>query len=400
MARQPSVHGRNTGAGPWADHVEFPASRCSAFRSCSSPLHLSPGRRRARSRDASSTRSGPSCRAPPSRLRARTCRGPGPRPRVPTGPIESRPCRPVSIGFGRACRASARSKSVRRSASTRRRRPTSRSSRRRASRWSSRARRRSWTRPPRRREPTTTRKVIDKLPIDRNYADVVFLQPGVQADFGETQGRSLAISIYGSTSAENLFLIDGVNTTNVIKGVPGQGHQQRVRAGSRGEDGRLPGRVRPQHGRRDQRHHQVGWQRAPRRSVRLLQRHRHARRPEERGNHELCDARLLRDRRRTVRQFDPVQGRAPGVGRGSRRLRHQGQDLVLRRLRPCPGEPKHPDAGCQEPRDFRQRVSLRHRPEQVLRQADPEPDLWHERRRDRLLRRSDAGGRPPSAVEQ
>ncbi len=50
----------------------------------------------------------------------------------------------------------------------------------------------------------------------------MFTQPGVQADFGETQGRSLAISIYGSTSAENLFLIDGVNTTNVIKGFQGK----------------------------------------------------------------------------------------------------------------------------------------------------------------------------------
>ena len=47
-------------------------------------------------------------------------------------------------------------------------------------------------------------------------------QPGVQADNGETQGRSLAISIYGSTSAENSFLIDGVNTTNVIKGIQGK----------------------------------------------------------------------------------------------------------------------------------------------------------------------------------
>ena len=50
----------------------------------------------------------------------------------------------------------------------------------------------------------------------------MFTQPGVQADFGETQGRSLAISIYGSTSSENLFLIDGVNTTNVIKGFQGK----------------------------------------------------------------------------------------------------------------------------------------------------------------------------------
>ena len=66
-------------------------------------------------------------------------------------------------------------------------------------------------------------KVIDKLPLSsRNYADVVFTQPGVQADNGETQGRSLAISIYGSTSAENNFIIDGVNTTNVIKGIQGK----------------------------------------------------------------------------------------------------------------------------------------------------------------------------------
>jgi outer membrane receptor protein involved in Fe transport len=66
-------------------------------------------------------------------------------------------------------------------------------------------------------------KVVEKLPLSsRNYADVVFVQPGVQADTGETQGRSLAISIYGSTSAENQFIIDGVNTTNVIKGIQGK----------------------------------------------------------------------------------------------------------------------------------------------------------------------------------
>ncbi len=65
-------------------------------------------------------------------------------------------------------------------------------------------------------------KVIDKLPVGRNYADIVFAQPGVQADFGVTMGRSMAISIYGSTSAENQFLIDGVNTTNVVRGIQGK----------------------------------------------------------------------------------------------------------------------------------------------------------------------------------
>jgi hypothetical protein len=70
-------------------------------------------------------------------------------------------------------------------------------------------------------------KIIDKLPVGRNYADIAFAQPGVQTDFGETQGRGPVagqggISIYGSTSSENLFLIDGVNTTNVIKGFQGK----------------------------------------------------------------------------------------------------------------------------------------------------------------------------------
>jgi Carboxypeptidase regulatory-like domain/TonB dependent receptor/TonB-dependent Receptor Plug Domain len=65
-------------------------------------------------------------------------------------------------------------------------------------------------------------KVMDKLPLARNYASIVLAQPGVQTDVGETQGRALAVSIYGSTSAENLWIIDGVNTTNVIKGLQGK----------------------------------------------------------------------------------------------------------------------------------------------------------------------------------
>ncbi len=67
-----------------------------------------------------------------------------------------------------------------------------------------------------------TAKVIDKLPVGRNYASIVLSQPGVQTDTGETQGRALQISIYGATSAENLYLIDGVNTTNVIKSFQGK----------------------------------------------------------------------------------------------------------------------------------------------------------------------------------
>jgi outer membrane receptor protein involved in Fe transport len=65
-------------------------------------------------------------------------------------------------------------------------------------------------------------KVMEKLPLGRNYASVVQLQPGVNKDTGDTQGRGLALSIYGSTSAENVFVIDGVNTNQVNRGVQGK----------------------------------------------------------------------------------------------------------------------------------------------------------------------------------
>ncbi|HKD18760.1 MAG TPA: carboxypeptidase regulatory-like domain-containing protein, partial [Thermoanaerobaculia bacterium] len=67
-----------------------------------------------------------------------------------------------------------------------------------------------------------TSKVIAQLPTARNYADIVMANPGVATDRGATEGRSLTLSIYGATSAENQWIIDGVNTTNVMKGVQGK----------------------------------------------------------------------------------------------------------------------------------------------------------------------------------
>ncbi|MGH9317896.1 MAG: TonB-dependent receptor [Thermoanaerobaculia bacterium] len=65
-------------------------------------------------------------------------------------------------------------------------------------------------------------KVLSKLPLDRNFASVVQLQPGVQPDTGDRQGRGMAFSIYGSTSAENQYVIDGINTNQVNRGVQGK----------------------------------------------------------------------------------------------------------------------------------------------------------------------------------
>jgi hypothetical protein len=67
-----------------------------------------------------------------------------------------------------------------------------------------------------------TNEIIERLPVARNYAEIVRSNPGVHSDRGETQGRSLALSIYGATSAENQWIIDGINTTSVIKGIQGK----------------------------------------------------------------------------------------------------------------------------------------------------------------------------------
>ena len=67
-----------------------------------------------------------------------------------------------------------------------------------------------------------TNRVIAKLPVARNYADIVRSNPGVDTDRGETQGRALALTVYGATSVENQWIIDGINTTNVIKGFQGK----------------------------------------------------------------------------------------------------------------------------------------------------------------------------------
>ncbi|HEY3204189.1 MAG TPA: carboxypeptidase-like regulatory domain-containing protein, partial [Thermoanaerobaculia bacterium] len=67
-----------------------------------------------------------------------------------------------------------------------------------------------------------TRTVITHLPVSRNYADIVRSNPGVEPDRGETQGRSISLAIYGATSAEHQWIIDGVNTTNVIRGMQGK----------------------------------------------------------------------------------------------------------------------------------------------------------------------------------
>ena len=224
-------------------------------------------------------------------------------------------------------------------------------------------------------------KVIDKLPVGRNYADVVFTQPGVQADFGETQGRSLAISIYGSTSSENLFLIDGVNTTNVIKGFQGKDinsefiQEVEVKTGGyQAEYGRNTGGVinvitksggNEFHGGVFGYYNDTGMRADPE----IVQT------PDFSQQGDV-------DRRRRIAQLLPLEAGPPGVGRRPRRLRAQGQGLVLRRLRSRPGQ--------QQRRAHRRAEGIRGipagvRPEQVLGQTDVQPVPGNVHRRQRLL---------------
>ena len=113
------------------------------------------------------------------------------------------------------------------------------------------------------------------------------------------------------------------------QGGPGQGHQQRVRAGGRGQDRRLPGRVRPRARGRRQRHHQVGRQRVSRRRVRLLRLDGHRGRA------------AVRARRLGHRADAGRRRRAVRLRRGPRRVPRQGSALVLRRVQPrqSPGPP-------------------------------------------------------------
>lgn len=64
--------------------------------------------------------------------------------------------------------------------------------------------------------------LIDTLPSDRNYAAVVQTVPGTSSDANPLNKGQESITVYGSSGAENSFIIDGVNTTNVEYGFQGK----------------------------------------------------------------------------------------------------------------------------------------------------------------------------------
>ncbi len=65
-------------------------------------------------------------------------------------------------------------------------------------------------------------RAILTLPTARNYAAVVQITPGVASDANPENTRQESVTVYGSTGAENVYYIDGVNTTGAEYGFQGK----------------------------------------------------------------------------------------------------------------------------------------------------------------------------------
>jgi carboxypeptidase family protein/TonB-dependent receptor-like protein len=65
-------------------------------------------------------------------------------------------------------------------------------------------------------------RAIETLPTARNYSSVVQITPGVSSDANAENSDQSSITVYGSSGAENVYYIDGVNTTGAEYGFQGK----------------------------------------------------------------------------------------------------------------------------------------------------------------------------------
>ncbi len=65
-------------------------------------------------------------------------------------------------------------------------------------------------------------RAIQSLPTGRDYTSVVQIAPGVSTDASNNNADQTTITVYGSSGAENAYLIDGANTTSIEYGLEGK----------------------------------------------------------------------------------------------------------------------------------------------------------------------------------
>jgi hypothetical protein len=65
-------------------------------------------------------------------------------------------------------------------------------------------------------------RAILTLPTGRNYSSIVQVTPGTSSDADARNAAQDTITVYGSSGAENAFIIDGVNTSGVEYGFQGK----------------------------------------------------------------------------------------------------------------------------------------------------------------------------------
>ena len=66
-----------------------------------------------------------------------------------------------------------------------------------------------------------TAEAISKLNVSRDFANIALLAPGVTTE-GNLPGGNQGMKIYGASGAENNYVVDGVNATNVEFGTQGK----------------------------------------------------------------------------------------------------------------------------------------------------------------------------------
>ncbi len=249
--------------------------------------------------------------------------------------------------------------------------------------------------------------VVQKLPVGRNYASAVLIQPGVSQDLSETQGRGVTgggLTIYGSTSVENQYLVDGVNTTNVVKGFEGKAlsnefiQEVQVKAsGYEAEYGRAMGgivNVITKSGGNEFHGDAFGYFNTTGLTADYKGTSNVIEDPIELAQH----GRRAEHRHRRFVRHRSYAAQPAGLRRGPRRILHQGPPLVLRRL-----QPRHVQPGADSSRrwrvpDGRPESSLRQHVEHLLRQADRAARPGHDPRRHGVRRPGNAYREPGEPV--